>query len=184
MKKIFQAKNLCSGAFGGNIRPYTKTKGPARKPISGTPPLLRWAPMPSPPPPQSNFRAALSTKHSNHGPPGQLPHRGHIRPGSSVYEQGSVIRQLSPLGPSIISTKLVVSPQASQQSAQSQGRSLGRMGRMPQGVARLNWPKGCPGHVWGSDTPPFHSTGTGWGWGPRHTFSSCAVKLAIPLCFT
>ena len=39
-----------------------KTKGPARKPISGTPPpLLRRAPMPSPPPPppQSNFRAAL-----------------------------------------------------------------------------------------------------------------------------
>ena len=34
-----------------------KTKGPARKPISGTP-LLRRVPMPSPPPPQSNFRAA------------------------------------------------------------------------------------------------------------------------------
>ena len=38
-----------------------KTKGPARKPISGTPPpLLRRAPMPSPPPPppQRNFRVA------------------------------------------------------------------------------------------------------------------------------
>ena len=57
MKKYFLGQNLCSGAFGGNIRPYTKQR--ARH---GTP-FLEPPPPPSPgahaiPPPQSNFRAA------------------------------------------------------------------------------------------------------------------------------
>ena len=51
VKTNFPGQNLCSGAFGGQHLSLHKTKGPARKPISGTPPppLLRRAPMPSPP---------------------------------------------------------------------------------------------------------------------------------------
>ena len=60
MKKIFPGQNLCSGAFGGNSRPYTKQRARHRSPFleRPPPPLLRRAPMPSPPL-QSNFRAAL-----------------------------------------------------------------------------------------------------------------------------
>ena len=66
LKKNFPGQNLCSSAFGGNIRPYTKTKGPARKPISGTPP----PPPPSPgahaiPPPQSNFGRLMREDNSS-----------------------------------------------------------------------------------------------------------------------
>ena len=38
MKTIFPGQNLCSGAFGGQHLSLHKTKGPARKPISGSPP--------------------------------------------------------------------------------------------------------------------------------------------------
>ena len=59
MKKNFPGQNLCSGAFGGNIRPDTKQRARHGSPFLEPPPLLRRAPMPSPPPPaQSNFRAA------------------------------------------------------------------------------------------------------------------------------
>ena len=59
VKKNFPGQNLCSGAFGGNIRPYTKQRARHGSPFLEPPP-----PPPSPgahtipPPPQSNFRAA------------------------------------------------------------------------------------------------------------------------------
>ena len=66
VKKIFPGQNLCSGAFGGNICPYTKQRARHRSPFLERPP-----PPPLPgahaiPPPQSNFRAALKR-----GPPTQ-----------------------------------------------------------------------------------------------------------------
>ena len=57
VKKAFPGQNLCSGAFGGNIRPYTKQRARHGSPfLEPPPPLIRRAPMPSPP--QSNFRVA------------------------------------------------------------------------------------------------------------------------------
>ena len=57
VKKIFPGQNLCSGAFGGNIRPYTKQKAQHRSPfLESPPPLLRRAPMPSPPAKQFSGR--------------------------------------------------------------------------------------------------------------------------------
>ena len=50
MKKNFPGQNLCSGACGGNIRPYTKQRARHGSPfLEPHPPLLRRAPMPSPP---------------------------------------------------------------------------------------------------------------------------------------
>ena len=49
-EKTFLGQNLCSGAFGGNIRRYTKQRGRHGSPFLEPPPLLRRAPMPSPPP--------------------------------------------------------------------------------------------------------------------------------------
>ena len=58
MKKKFSGPKFVFRRLWWQHPSLHKTKGPARKPISGTPPpLLRRAPMPSPPP-QSNFRAA------------------------------------------------------------------------------------------------------------------------------
>ena len=63
MKKIYRAKILCSGAFGGNIRPYTKQRAWHGSRFLEPPPSFAgrpcYAPPPPPPPPQSNFRAAL-----------------------------------------------------------------------------------------------------------------------------
>ena len=59
MKKNFPGQNLCSGAFGGNIRPYTKQRARHRSPFlerPPPPPLLRPAPMPSPPAKQFSGR--------------------------------------------------------------------------------------------------------------------------------
>ena len=57
-EKNFSGPNFVFRRLRHQHPPLHKTKGPARKPISGTPlPLLRRAPMPSPPhPPQSRFR--------------------------------------------------------------------------------------------------------------------------------
>ena len=59
MKKIFPGQNLCSGAFGGNNRPYTKQRARHGSPFLEPPPPPSFAGRPChPPPPQSNFRAA------------------------------------------------------------------------------------------------------------------------------
>ena len=82
MKKKFPGQNLCSGAFGGNIRPYTKQKARHGSPfLEPPPPSFAGRPChPPPPPPQSNFRAALSRGWAlalgpmGAGCPASLPH--------------------------------------------------------------------------------------------------------------
>ena len=59
MKKNFPGQNLCSGAFGGNNRPYTKQRARHGSPfLEPPPPSFAGRPC-HPPPPQSNFRAAM-----------------------------------------------------------------------------------------------------------------------------
>ena len=60
-EKTFSGQNLCSCAFGANIRSYTKQRARHGTPFLQPPhPLLRRASMSPPPPPQSNFQAAQS----------------------------------------------------------------------------------------------------------------------------
>ena len=54
--------DLCSGAFGGNNRPYTKQRARHGSPFLEPPPLLRRAPMPSPPAKQFSGRPMLPFK--------------------------------------------------------------------------------------------------------------------------
>ena len=59
VEKTFSGQNLCSCAFGANIRSYTKQRARHGTPFLQPPPLLRRASMsPPPPPPQSNFQVA------------------------------------------------------------------------------------------------------------------------------
>ena len=66
----FQAKILCSGAFGAHIRSYTKQRARHGSPfLQHHPPLLWRASVPAPPPPSDQFSRHLSF---SSGPP---PHR-------------------------------------------------------------------------------------------------------------
>ena len=56
VEKTFSGQNLCSCAFGANIRSYTKQRARHGTPFLQPPPLLRRASMS--PPPQSNFQVA------------------------------------------------------------------------------------------------------------------------------
>ena len=57
MKRNFPGQNLCSGAFGGNIRPYTKQRARHRSPfLERPPPSFAGRPChPPPPPPAKQF---------------------------------------------------------------------------------------------------------------------------------
>ena len=54
MKKKFPGQNLCSGAFGGNNRPYTKQRARHGSPFLEPPPLS-FAGRPCHPPPKAIF---------------------------------------------------------------------------------------------------------------------------------
>ena len=56
VKKNFPGQNLCSGAFGGNIRPYSKQRARHRSPFLEPPPLsFAGRPCHSPPPRKAIF---------------------------------------------------------------------------------------------------------------------------------
>ena len=59
VKKNFPCQNLCSGAFGGNIRPYRKQRARHGSPFLEPPPPS-FTGRPCYPPLQSNFRAPFA----------------------------------------------------------------------------------------------------------------------------
>ena len=59
VEKTFSGQNLCSCAFGANIRSYTKQRARHGTPFLQPPPPSAGVHVtPPPPPPQSNFQVA------------------------------------------------------------------------------------------------------------------------------
>ena len=78
MKKIFPGQNLCSGAFGGNNRPYTKQRARHGSPFLEPPPSFAGRPCHPPHPPAKQFSGRPAMVRRTHAQHAQdlVPQRG------------------------------------------------------------------------------------------------------------
>ena len=80
VEKAFSSQNLCSWAFGANIRSYTKQRARHGSPFLHPPPPPSAGVHVTPPPPsQSNFQVALPKPHPHQHPHNRAP-QNHLYP--------------------------------------------------------------------------------------------------------